>query len=121
MTNKIIKRAAIEIVLPSAVLITLVASGKLVLSEKMYQLILGSNVFIYALSLVIFHAGKKHTPETFVFRFLTLTTVQMLAFLSIVTALIYTKQTRTSIFVDLFFFLTLLIFQTVGNLKNRSK
>jgi len=120
MTAKIIKRAIIEIVFPSALLIASVASKMLVLPEKMYQLILASNVFIYMLSLLIFHAGKKHTPETFVFRFLTLTTIQMLAFLSIVTALIYTKQTRTSIFVDLFFFLTLLVLQTVGNLRNRT-
>lgn len=121
MTNKILKRAAIEIALPASVLIALVASGKLYLPEKMYQLILASNVFIYLISLFIFHAGKKHTAETFVFRFLTLTTVQMLAFLSIVTALIYTKQNRTAIFVDLLFFVTLLLFQTIGNLKNRTK
>jgi hypothetical protein len=58
--------------------------------------------------------GRTNKPEEFVFRYLTMTTVQMLSFLAIVTAFVFTKKPTVVVFHSLALFGVLLVFQSVG-------
>jgi uncharacterized membrane protein YwaF len=65
--------------------------------------------------------GRTNKPEEFVFRYLTMTTVQMLSFLAIVTAFVVTKKPNVVVFHSLALFGVLLVFQSIGLLLFKSK
>lgn len=82
----------------------------------------GANLFIFTISVLIMQIGRTNKPEEFVFRYLTMTTVQMLSFLAIVTAFVFTKKPTVVVFHSLALFGVLLVFQSVGLLLfNNSK
>lgn len=82
----------------------------------------GANLFIFTISVLIMQIGRRNKPEEFVFRYLTMTTVQMLSFLAIVTAFVFTKKPTVVVFHSLALFGVLLVFQSVGLLLfNNSK
>jgi hypothetical protein len=74
----------------------------------------GANLFIFTISVLIMQIGRTNKPEEFVFRYLTMTTVQMLSFLAIVTAFVFTKKPTVVVFHSLALFGVLLVFQSVG-------
>lgn len=74
----------------------------------------GANLFIFTISVLIMQIGRTNKPEEFVFRYLTMTTVQMLSFLAIVTAFVFTKKPNVIVFHSLELFGVLLVFQTIG-------
>ena len=76
--------------------------------------------FIFTLSVFILHFNISNKPEEFVSRYLIMTTVQILSFLSLITALIYTGKPRIIVFHTLFLFLILLIFQTISLIRKRN-
>ena len=76
--------------------------------------------FIYTLSVFILHFKVSNKPEEFVSRYLIMTTLQLLSFLAIITALIYTGKPRVIVFHTLFLFLTLLVFQTLSLIRKRN-
>lgn len=82
----------------------------------------GANLFIFTISVLIMQIARTNKPEEFVFRYLTMTTVQMLSFLAIVTAFVFTKKPTVVVFHSLALFGVLLVFQSVGLLLfNNSK
>jgi len=74
----------------------------------------GANLFIFTISVLIMFIGRTNKPQEFVFRYLTMTTVQMLSFLAIVTAFVFTKKPDIVVFHSLALFGVLLIFQSIG-------
>jgi len=74
----------------------------------------GANLFIFTISVLIMQIGRTNKPEEFVFRYLTMTTVQMLSFLAIVTAFVFTKKPNVVVFHSLALFGVLLVFQSIG-------
>ena len=81
----------------------------------------GANLFIFTISVLIMHVGRTNKPEEFVFRYLTMTTVQMLYFLAIVTAFVFTKKPDVVVFHSLALFGISLVFQSIGLLLFKSK
>jgi len=69
------------------------------------------------------NVGRTHKPEEFVFRYLTMTTFQMLSFLAIVTAFVFTKKPTVIVYHSLALFGVFLVFQSAGLLifKQESK
>jgi len=80
-----------------------------------------SMLFIFTVSVLIMNIGSDTKPESFVFRYLTMTTVQMLSFLAIVTAFIFTKKPTIIVFHSLALFGVLLVFQSAGLLLFKKK
>jgi hypothetical protein len=74
----------------------------------------GVNLFIFTISVLIMQVGKRNKPEEFVFRYLSMTTVQILCFLAIVTALIFTKKPNVIVYHNLSLFTILLVSQSIG-------
>jgi len=68
--------------------------------------------FIVLVSAAILFFKNNGNPQVFTFRLLILTTTQLLGYLSIVLALIYTNQATTFIFYLLGLALSVLIIQT---------
>jgi len=81
----------------------------------------GANLFIFTISVLIMQIGRTNKPEEFVFRYLTMTTMQMLSFLAIVTAFVVTKKPNVVVFHSLALFGVLLVFQSIGLLLFKSK
>lgn len=70
--------------------------------------------FIFTLSVFILHFNFSNKPEEFVMRYLTMTTVQMLSFLAIVSAFVYTGKPTVIVYHSLSLFGVLLVFQSAG-------
>jgi hypothetical protein len=81
----------------------------------------GANLFIFTISVLIMQVGRTNKPEEFVFRYLTMTTVQMLSFLAIGTAFVVTKKPDIVVFHSLALFGVLLVFQSIGLLIFKDK
>jgi hypothetical protein len=81
----------------------------------------GANLFIFTISVLIMQVGRTNKPEEFVFRYLTMTTIQMLSFLAIVTAFVFTKKPNVLVFHSLALFGVFLVFQSIGLLLFKSK
>ncbi len=81
----------------------------------------GSNLFIFTISVLIMQIGRKNKPEEFVFRYLTMTTVQMLSFLAIVSVFVFLKKPNVVVYHSLVLFGVLLVLQSIGLLFIKSK
>ena len=74
---------------------------------------IGTSAFIELIGLLILYAKKKVDPQADTFRLLIMITVQLLSFLSVCLALIYTNQSNTLVLHLLGLAMTLIVVQTV--------
>jgi hypothetical protein len=101
----------------------LVHAEFILLSSKGLQLVLLSESIVFVGGTFIVAPGLVKSEENFVARFLILTTVQMLAVLSIILALVYLKfpQAKAIGFQLLFVFLFLMSIQSFLLVKLKNK
>ena len=74
---------------------------------------IGTSAFIELVGLLILYAKKEVDPQAYTFRLLIMITVQLLSFLSVCLALIYTNQSNNLVLHLLGLALTLIVVQTV--------
>jgi drug/metabolite transporter (DMT)-like permease len=74
---------------------------------------IGTSAFIELIGLLILYAKKEVDPQADTFRLLIMITVQLLSFLSVCLALIYTNQSNNLVLHLLGLALTLIVVQTV--------
>jgi hypothetical protein len=74
---------------------------------------IGTSAFIELIGLLILYAKKEADPQADTFRLLIMITVQLLSFLSVCLALIYTNQSNNLVLHLLGLALTLIVVQTV--------
>jgi hypothetical protein len=74
---------------------------------------IGTSAFIELIGLLILYAKKKADPQADTFRLLIMITVQLLSFLSVCLALIYTNQSNALVLHLLGLAMTLIVVQTV--------
>jgi hypothetical protein len=92
-------------------LFTLADSSNISQSETFFCI--GTSAFIELIGIVILYAKKKADPQADTFRLLIMITVQLLSFLSICLALIFTNQSNTLVLHLLGLALTLIVGQTI--------
>lgn len=110
------------IFIPTVIYVWLIRLQFISIELSLSNFAAGANLFIFTISVLIMQIGRTNKPEEFVFRYLTMTTVQMLSFLAIVTAFVFTKKPTVVVFHSLALFGVLLVFQSVGLLLfNNSK
>jgi hypothetical protein len=119
MINKNLIFNWLMVIFPILIYLLVVFLGLLKIQVFLAYFCAGIVGFIYSLSVFILHFKTSNKPEEFVSRYLIMTTVQLLSFLSIITAIIYTDKPRILVYHTLFLFLILLIFQTAGLLYKR--
>ena len=83
------------------------------LSQSDTLFCIGTSAFIELIGLLILYAKKKADPQADTFRLLIMITVQLLSFLSVSLALIYTNQSNALVLHLLGLALTLIVVQTV--------
>jgi hypothetical protein len=83
------------------------------LSQRDTLFCIGTSAFIELIGLLILYAKKKADPQADTFRLLIMITVQLLSFLSVSLALIYTNQSNALVLHLLGLALTLIVVQTV--------
>jgi len=118
---KIIFKNWILVLLPVLIYIVLINFQLFKIELFLSNFVAGANLFIFTISVLIMHLGRTQKPEEFVFRYLTMTTVQMLSFLAIVTAFIVTKKPTITVYHSLALFGVLLVFQSAGLLIFKEK
>lgn len=74
---------------------------------------IGTSAFIELIGLLILYGKKKANPQADTFRLLIMITVQLLSFLSVCLALIYTNQSNALVLHLLGLATTLIVVQTV--------
>lgn len=101
----------------------LVLGEFILISSKGLQIILVTSSLVFIGGTIIVAPGLVKSEENFVARFLILTTVQMLAILSIILALVYLKypQAKAIGFQLLFVFLFLMCVQSFLLVKIKNK
>lgn len=92
-------------------LFTLSNWSKLATNDALFCI--GTSAFIELVGLLILYAKKEVDPQADTFRLLIMITVQLLSFLSICLALIYTNQSNTLVLHLLGLAMTLIVVQTV--------
>ena len=92
-------------------LFTLTNLSNLAPSDALFCI--GTSLFIELVGLLILYAKKEIDPQADTFRLLIMITVQLLSFLSVCLALIYTNQSNNLVLHLLGLALTLIVVQTV--------
>ncbi len=120
MNSKLLIKHWLLIFLPTAIYLLLNQLHLFSIELFLSNFAAGANLFIFTISVLIMQIGRTNKPEEFVFRYLTMTTVQMLSFLAIVTAFVFTKKPNVVVFHSLALFGVLLVFQSAGLLIFKS-
>jgi hypothetical protein len=114
MNSKLLLKHWLLIFIPTAIYVLLNQIHLFSIELFLSNFAAGANLFIFTISVLIMQIGRANKPEEFVFRYLTMTTVQMLSFLAIVTAFVFTKKPNVVVFHSLALFGVLLVFQSIG-------
>ena len=114
MNSIVLLKHWLMIALPIAVYVLFNRMNLFFIDLFLSNFVAGVNFFIFTISVFIMQVGKRNKPEEFVFRYLSMTTVQILCFLAIVTALIFTQKPKVIVFHNLILFSVLLVFQSIG-------
>ena len=114
MNSIVLLKHWLVIALPIAVYVLFNRMNLFSIDLFLSNFVAGVNFFIFTISVFIMQVGKRNKPEEFVFRYLSMTTVQILCFLAIVTALIFTQKPKVIVFHNLILFSVLLVFQSIG-------
>ena len=114
MNSKLLIKQWLLIFIPTAIYVLLNQIHLFSIELFLSNFAAGANLFIFTISVLIMQIGRTNKPEEFVFRYLTMTTVQMLSFLAIVTAFVFTKKPNVVVFHSLTLFCVLLVFQSIG-------
>ena len=114
MNSIVLLKHWLMIALPIAVYVLFNRMNLFSIDLFLSNFVAGFNFFIFTISVFIMQVGKRNKPEEFVFRYLSMTTVQILCFLAIVTALIFTQKPKVIVFHNLILFSVLLVFQSIG-------
>jgi hypothetical protein len=83
------------------------------LTQKDSLFCIGISTLIALVGILILYARKSEVPQADAFRLLIMITVQLLSFMSVSLALIYTNQSETLVFHLLGLAMTLIVVQTV--------
>jgi len=114
MNSIVLLKHWLMIALPTAIYVLFNRMNLFSIDLFLSNFVAGVNFFIFTISVFIMQVGKRNKPEEFVFRYLSMTTVQILCFLAIVTALIFTQKPKFIVFHNLILFSVLLVFQSIG-------
>ncbi len=121
MNSKVLIKHWVLILIPTVIYVILNHFRLFSIELFLSNFAAGANLFIFTISVLIMQFGRTNKPEEFVFRYLTMTTVQMLSFLAIVTAFVVTKKPDIVVFHSLALFGVLLVFQSIGLLIFKDK
>lgn len=121
MNSKVLIKHWVIILIPTVIYVMLNRFRLFSIELFLSNFAAGANLFIFTISVLIMQVGRTNKPEEFVFRYLTMTTVQMLSFLAIVTAFVVTKKPDIVVFHCLALFGVLLVFQSIGLLIFKDK
>ena len=120
MKNRFLRDILFQVVVISCLYFVLAYFELFHLSFRKAMVNLFSLTFVFIMSgLILFLNLKKDEPIAG--RFLIMTTVQMLSFLSIETAFIYTDQPVEIVYHGLIFFFAQFIFQTIFLVRIQKK
>ena len=121
MNSKVLIKHWVLILIPTVIYVMLNRFHLFSIELFLSNFAAGANLFIFTISVLIIQVGRTNKPEEFVFRYLIMTSVQMLSFLAIVTAFVVTKKPDIVVFHSLALFGVLLVFQSIGLLIFKDK
>ncbi len=120
MNNNFLLKFLLQVVIISSVYFFLIWSGVFTLSLNIAFVNAFSLTFIFLISgFILFFSLKKEEPIAT--RFLIMTAVQMLSFLSVETAFIYTKQSVELVYHGLILFFLQFLAQTTFLIRIQKK
>lgn len=119
MINKNLLFNLFLVIIPIIGYLSIIHAGYLKIQLFLAHFCAGAMGFIFTLSVFILHLNLSKKPEEFVMRYLVMTTVQMLSFLAIVSAFVYTGKPTVIVYHSLSLFGVLLVFQSAGLLLRR--
>jgi len=112
MNNTAFRQVGIYLLIfGSFYMITLSNLSKLATNDTFFCIV--TSAFIELVGILILYAKKKADPQANTFRMLIMITVQLLSYLSVCTALIYTNQSTALVLHLLGLAMTLIVVQTI--------